>query len=155
MWFETPVCKPHVSCCVLGVCSRVREQTRVDGPPRRCTTSAGAVFRTWRVAARRLLRTRLIYAPTQDQAPVPSCSVARAVASSTQPEKFQVQTLERLRLRSMSQMPSVNGVRLWTTWPSQRSVPPFRSSEAESDGSRTHPGPSLQETRASFNSTSS
>ena len=37
--------------------------------------------RAWCLLSR-LPRTRLIYAPTQDQAPVPSCSVARLVASS-------------------------------------------------------------------------
>ena len=73
----------------------------------------------WRASCllSRLLRTRLIYAPTQDQAPVPSCLVVRPVASSRRNRRRSgCGPWRDCAFRSMSQMPSVNAVRLWTIW---------------------------------------
>ena len=72
--------------------------------------------RAWCLLSR-LPRTRLIYAPTQNQAPVPSCLVARPVASSRYNWRRSECWLWRdCAFRSMSLMHSVNAVRLWTTW---------------------------------------
>ena len=88
-------------------------ETRVDGPPRRCTTSAGAVFRTWRVAARLavpqiFLRTplpgELAQSSAADQAHLRShsgpwaSSVLLGCPSGCEFQMFRVMTLERLRL---------------------------------------------------------
>ena len=117
---------------------RIREQTRVDGPLRPRTTSASAVFRTWRMAARLAIPHIFLF-----RTPLPgergTCSVVcrgpgsltlplRTGASSVllgcpsrcefqiQPETFRVLIWRDCAFRSMSQTPSVDAVHLSTTW---------------------------------------